>query len=282
MFRKLLGWLKLKNFQMKALLLPILFSYISNQCLCQKAIIKEIHDKNTITNEKYIFPLVIIPGNKISSEKINTTLRAEALQIPYGTSEKSIFENVWKTNDGDNHWVLHDFLYHILSNGGNFISMSISFEGGKRDANSTLYFMFDTKSGNKIKIEDLFIEEGKKKLEDSLSAAKIATIKAEISNLRDSLQKRLAGNSDEIGRYKEVIQLYQRCLENDLLTSTEYLKFYVKKHKLYVIVEQCSPGMDRALDDLGRFLFPFKLNNLQPYLSIYAKRLFSFDKQYHR
>ncbi len=257
---------------MKPRMLTILFICFYQFGISQRAVIKEITDINPISKEKYVFPSVIIPNNDSSSQKINNKMRSAVLDIGGGWS-KSIFENVWKTNEDDGHWVYTDFSYTVLDNTNNLLSMSISFDGGKHNFTSTYYFVFDNKTGDKINIKDLFTNEGQNVLVDTLSQRKTLAIQNEIKQLQDSLQKHQILNSNEQQMDKDEIELYQSCLDRDLLTEIEYLDFYIEKGVLFIKIEGCASGYNRNLDELGDFSFSFKMRDLLPYLSKYGRKV---------
>jgi len=254
------------------------FFFCIGEGYCQKAVIKEIKETNPISKEKYVFPLIVIPGNESSAKKMNDIIRDEVLEIGEDGFKKSLFENVWETGatrDSDFHWVLTDFAYEVLTSTNELLCLSIEYTGGKHGFTSTYYFMFANKTGERIKLENLFTATGGKILVDTITGMKREAIRKEIKDVQDSLRVHTAKHDAEKERDEEVMELFKRCLDDDPLTALEYLDFYVKNNTLYIKVEQCESGSQRALDDLGDFLYSFRLQKLRPLLSPYAKQLFS-------
>lgn len=147
--------------------LPKLFKvigllFITSVGLSQKAIITETKNTNPVSKEKYVFPIITIPGRPASTSKINAILQDELLEIDSTGFKRSIFENVWRDPDArSGHWVFTDFSYEILSNANSYTSLSISFTGGKHDQNQTLYFLFDNSGGNKVAFKELLTPAGR-------------------------------------------------------------------------------------------------------------------------
>ncbi|MEQ1624456.1 MAG: hypothetical protein ABL870_07185 [Sediminibacterium sp.] len=128
----------------------------------QKAIITEIKEIHPIRKEINVFPIIQIPGNKKVSFLMNQKMREEALYLDSTGFKKSIFEVAWYGDDDKNpYWEYDDFEYEIFSNTARFINLSISFVGGKHSQFQTLYFLFDTKTGEDISFKKILNSEGK-------------------------------------------------------------------------------------------------------------------------
>ena len=241
-----------------------------------QAVIKEIKEINpNRKSDKYIFPWVIIPGNKTATGRINNELIRHELEIEDRKKiKRSIFENVWATREQPTP-MRSDFAYAVLNNDKRVLSMSVSAEGcGAYCEYATSYHSFDIRTGKKIILDSLFTPEGAKIICDSLTKGKRRMIGTEINALTDSL-KDPAGriNINDKERFERAKEMYEYCLELTDETNFEYLHFYFIKNTLFIIVEQCSAHMTRALDDIGDFKFSFRLKDWKNYLSGYATRL---------
>lgn len=267
------------------LLQTICFLFITTSSYSQKAIITEIKDTNPISKEKYVFPFVTIPGNKSSTKNINKLLQDEALQIDSSGYKKSIFENIWERENltgGFDGWTYTDFEYKVLSNTDHYVSLSISFIGGRHPYLSTIYFLFDNRNGENIKFNKILTPEGQKWLVNTLVRSQKLRIENYLPSLDDSLKlpRNSLNPNDSTNReyFQEQFELYKRCLEETMSLfeafGIEDLLLYVKEGKLRIDKFGCGRSWnDIRLDELGDYKFSIPITEIPQYLTPYGKKL---------
>ena len=70
---------------------------------------------------------------------------------------------------------------------------------------------------------------------------------------------------------REQMFIYSDCfMEYDNL---KHIDFKIKNNKIILSLGRCSAYVNRALDDLGDFVFTYTIQELQPLLSEYGKGL---------
>lgn len=265
----------------------ICFLFITTVSYSQKAIITEIVDTNPISKEKYVFPFVTIPGNKPSTTKINKLLQDEALQIDSSGYKKSIFENIWERENltgGFDGWTYTDFEYTILSNTDHYVCLSISFVGGKHVQQSTLYFLFDNRTGENVQFVNILNSDGQKWLVNEMVKNKRNQIQKLLPSLEDSLklQPNPLNKYDSLSREDiiEEIQMYKSCLEEKLASylsecdSFDYFTLYIKDEIFYAEGIGCANSWNQQrLDEIGENKFSIHLKEFAQYLTPYGKKL---------
>ena len=246
----------------------------SSVCYGQ-AIIKTIKETNPKYKEyNYVFPFVSVPGKKNVANKVNDYLVSDLLDIDRRKVKKSIFEHLWPTKEKPMSG-LSDFSYEVLCNTKKFLSLSISAEGcGAYCEHFTSYYLFDFKTGERIKLTDLLSKEGLDQLVDSINIKKKKLLETTIKGMQDSLANQSGQLKDYDRDYlEEALLLYQDCLANQQVSSIEYVKFYITKDMLFTSTGRCSAHVNRALDDIGDFDVEFALADWKKYLTAYAKVL---------
>ena len=119
----------------------------------------------------YKFPL--LTGKPISiSKKINFDISNDFLDIDISENYKSIFENVWGTEEYSIARI-SDLTYHINTLNKKVYSVTFNADGcgAYCEAFSTTY-NYDLSKGNRIYLDSIFSEKGKKELLILLSTKK--------------------------------------------------------------------------------------------------------------
>jgi hypothetical protein len=161
-------------------------------------------------------------------------------------------------------WIFRDLSYKIILNTDSVLCISTSAEFGKNLTYNTHYFLFANNTGEQIKLEQLFTNEGTNAMIDTLNGQKSRMIKNKIKQTQDSLVKHIAENDPVMSaRDSAEIHLFQSCVENQSLTDLKYLGFYITKGKLFITIGHCASWAENALDDLWDFKFAFLLKDLQ-------------------
>jgi len=240
-----------------------------------QATIKEIKGVDPMyKNNKYKFPIIIVPNNKIVSNKINDLLLLDVLDINRKQVKKSIFENVWLTKEIPLPR-LNDLSYTMIVNNKKFLSLSISGEGcGAYCEYFTFYYSFNFKTGDIVKPDSLFNKAGRNIFLDSLNSKKKQILKSKVKEIQDTLSSQSVREGKEEREYfEEMLSLYQDCLEKDDVTDFDYLRFYITKSRLFVSLDRCSAHYNRNLDEIGDFELIFKFKDWAKYLTPYAHSL---------
>ena len=257
----------------------ILFSIITCSA-CSQAIVERIVEFNYVSKfyttsqkERYEFPRVILPNNKKISNKINKDLTADFLDLDTSKMHKSIFENVWATEE-EPMGILHDISYEVKANNKNFISLAISAEGcGAYCENFTQYFSYALKSGNRILLEDLFNNQGKFFILRSLTRLRKNNMVKQIQDAKDSLKIiRIKRDKDASEYYRDMIDLYTKCIAEKVISDFD-LNFYLTKSQLTIIPERCSAHYNRNIDELEGAKYVFTFRSLRKNLSPFALKL---------
>lgn len=238
-----------------------------------QAIIKEIQATDPkYKTLKYSFPLITVPNNKKISDKINNDLVSDFLEADRNKIKKSIFENVWSSEDRPA--IRSDISFEIISNDRNMLNISIFAQGcGAYCEGFTTYYTYDLKNGARVKLDSLFNDEGIKLLIDSMNKKKKEILQLKLEEIKDALRNP-AVQKDSIDNesYKEMESLYNDCLDNEI-QRLEYQQFYITTSYLYIISDRCSAHYNMAIDDLWDFKFTFRLESLKTYFTNYAARL---------
>lgn len=264
------------------------------QCFCilllpffgktQKAIITEIKEMHPLKKEINVFPVIQIPGNKKVSFLINQKLREEALYLDSTGFKKSIFEIAWFRDDNNNpYWEYDDFGYELFSNTDNFINISILFSGGKHGQSQTLYFLFDTKTGEDISFNRILTKQGQEWLSAKMVALQKKRIQQFLPELKDSIQMARTLHSKDtsyIEDFQSEYDIYESCLTSSLpsyLTdpdALDYFEIYIKDNFLNVKGCACAGNWNsQRLDELGDAKLQLPVKVIEQFLTEMGRRL---------
>lgn len=264
---------------MRSLIIIFLFVFYTHDILAQKAIIKEVIEIAPVSKEKYIFPVISIPGNVKAADKINKQMQADPLAMGDGGYKESIFEHIWIKANGENDfgWVFHDFSYKVYSSTDHYLCLSISFEGGKYEQDQTFTFLFDTFTGDQIKLQKLLNPKGKKWLIDAISGGRIRRVRREMAILKDSIQKReLRHSVEDEDDDEEALRLCKSCLEKDPVSdeTLEYYELILSDDRFFVTGSPCSDGRNAMrLIGLLNYKIMRRIKDIEQFLSPYGKKL---------
>lgn len=254
-----------KMFLFFILLLPLL--------VAAQVTVKEIKEAHPVEETgEYVFPFIKAKSSTVSN-RINNTLCSDFLDVDRSKIKKSIFENVWPGEENPM-GRLHDISYEVLQNSNRIFSISISAEGcGAYCEGFTRYYNFDLQTGKQFLLEDLLTADGKKLLLESINKQKKETLEHKIRLAKETLRKKGSSLSEEDKEYyKEMIELYNNCLERKY-SSFEYAQFSLQQKTLVVLGERCSAHVNRNVDELGDFEYGFSLANWKKYFSSYGLSL---------
>ncbi len=220
---------------------------------------------------KYIFPKIIITNKNAVANLINRDLCKDFLDIDLKKVKKSIFENVWATDERAT--IISDIEFETSNYDNKVLSVSISAEGcGAYCETYTKYYNYDLQNGKNIRIEKLFAANGLKLIADSLFSFKAFAIKNKISEANIILKKGLERKSDS-AYYGDMLDLYSLCAEEEQGNNyLKYASFTIYKNEIIFILERCSTHFNRNVDEIDEFKILFRVKDLK-LLSEYGKKL---------
>ncbi|RZM23059.1 MAG: hypothetical protein EOO88_27405 [Pedobacter sp.] len=238
----------------------ILFLIITNLVFSQTKGIKVLDLKPLHEDNK--FPKITSLGNEKIAEKVNTYLQLTYLEHIPGVFKKHPFEKVAYNGTSTNHasfleWKRMPTRPHILS-----LSISAEYTGAYSEE-STSYENFDLQTGDKILIKNLFTKPGLVALEQSLNKR----IRAEIKDYTNSIESSLKKDSGNVREDREMLAMYNECLESVVDNQMEYYSFYLRKDSITFVRGRCSNHAMRALDDLDTFYESYSFAQIEKYLS---------------
>jgi hypothetical protein len=234
--------------------------------------IRTIKGQSPVRQIDYAFPHIVYGANKTVATKINHALITDFLEIDPKKVRKSIFEAVWPQEGVGIPAFLSEISWETHTNTSKLFSLAISAEGcGAYCEPFTNYYSFDLKTGKLLALDQLFTQEGQRRLLDSVNLLKKHELQTAVKHLQVSLQD--TAQKEDHERAKEAIEMYQECLELGGVESIQDLSFHLKANSLLIHIGRCSAHVNRALDDVGDFEFSFRLANLKQYLTPYGRQL---------
>lgn len=249
--------------------------FLCFQSHAQSVVVKKITRINKFTKEKFVFPVIIVPNSVDKSNKINNTLRKEILHVNIQTPVDKIFDKVWQTKKNDYLGALR-INFDILFNKRWLLAIKLNEElcGAYCEGHNS-YYNFNLKTGNEITLFNLFNKVGQKKLLHYLDSSKISILKNKLLEIQDTLKVITNTNrKDDIDYYKDMMELYQNCLENyTIIDDLNYLKFYLANSKITIYSDRCSVHYNRNLDEIYEFEYKIDLKNWLLYLTPFGKTI---------
>lgn len=241
----------------------LFFSLISICVFSQQKSLKVYHLKPK--SENYNFPAVSFVVKPNVEKKINTFLQVNELEfIP--DSGKNPFELASTATNS-----YRNFVYFLgwkkLETPKNILSLEMEGEAsGAYSEHFVNYKNFDLRTGNFINLKDLFEPESIPSVQKLVNEK----ITKEITDYIDEVKKNRNSEDD-----KEVIRMYEECLEYVKDGSLEYVEFFFGQDKITVVRGRCSNHAMRALDDLDEYFVELPFSQIEKYWSSYSKNLLS-------
>lgn len=219
----------------------------------------------------YIFPDIKCSANPAVAKQINKELKQDVLDIDSLKPYKSIFENVWGSEENSMPSE-SDISFEVINNDNHFFCIGISAQGcGAYCEDWTRYYAWDSRSGRKIELYELFSQDGLQRFSDTLRTMRNHRIKAAIVNLKNDIKKDLTADPDEAEGLKMAREIYYDCIDTAKTPAANF--GYTIDHKqLNIYIGPCLPHMIRAYDEVD-YTFRFDLKEWNIYLSDYAKSL---------
>ena len=218
--------------------------------------------------------------NKLISEKINTVLYQDVLEMPAPKSFREGIKNVPEDVTGS----LSDIGYTVSRNDDKIFSIQIDGEGcGAYCENNTWSYNFDARTGNPIEIKAIFTPNGLAALNKKLLQQRVTRIDKQIAFVKrqSKTAKPDTTPNDDTDYFDDTIALYEECrtrFASETGSENEhalYSQLKFEKGKIVFVRERCSNHAMRALDDLDRYENAFSLKEISAYLNSYGKELLS-------
>jgi len=220
------------------------------------------------------FP-ILIGGNKIITEKINSFISKRELDLDYKKAKKNIFEQITKNEKARimlGRGFPIDYEIHLLND--KFYSVTISGEAcGAYCENHDTRYNFDLKTGNQIELLKLINASKLTQLLDTLNLIRKTIINGEIKRA-DSILKYQKIDSSELEYYTEMRELFTHCSE-EKLNSFEYFDFYFTPKELIITSDRCSLHWNRAMDEIDTFKYKLDYIKYAQFFSDYGKKVFA-------
>jgi hypothetical protein len=243
----------------------------------QASSIVDIQDGISISDlkpvsEEYKFPVVHFAKNKTIEEKINTFLQLESLEHLPGVYKKSPFENV-RPADGSISGTTSFYGWNRNKTIPEILSLALEGEYvGAYPEGFTIYFNFDTGTGNKISLKDLFTENGQGAIVRMLNENVSKTIKDHLDSLKNKPLSPPA-NDEDVEMRNDAIAMYEDCLETTMDYKLTDYSFLFDKNNIVFERGRCSNHAMRPLDELDRFSIPMSFTKVKKHLTPYGENL---------
>ena len=221
------------------------------------------------------FPFIISNSNPLASEKINTYLNVDLLEIVPGSFKKCPFERVM-SNPGSFSANTDFEEYSININSKTILSISINGEAtGAYPENANWDYNFNVITGDVILPDELFTEAGYSKIKKQL----ISKRKAKVTKFLKELNAQFISKKFEFDeeRANDQKSIYEDCLQYIGDNDFRYGRFLIHKDFIVFSRERCSNHAMRAADDLGEFSDTLKIAEISNLLSRYGKALLFED-----
>lgn len=221
------------------------------------------------------FPFIISNSNPLASDKINTYLNVDLLEIVPGSFKKCPFERVI-SNSGSFSANTDFEEYSLNINSKTILSISIKGEtSGAYPENASWDYNFNAITGDVIFPDELFTEAGYLKIKKQL----ISKRKAKVTKFLKELNAQFKSKKFEVDeeRANDQKSIYENCLQYIGDDDFRYGRFSIHRDFIVFTRERCSNHAMSAVDDLGEFSDTLKIAEISNLLSRYGKALLFED-----
>ena len=230
--------------------------------------IDTLRDESPYNKEfAFIFPVLKSTAKPDIAIAISNELISDVLKIEPGTQHRSLFENIWGKKEMDIPEV-SDISYKVINNDADFFCISISATSCDGACDSwTKYFIYESATGKKLSLGDLFVGRGIDYISDSVSAMRAKRIDIYTDTLKNALSNKPLSDDDKRD-YKNAIDAYVKCSQQHQISPV----FSIDKKTLTIHTGHCLPYDLQFMDKVDHD-FIFSLKDLQSYLTDYGKSL---------
>jgi hypothetical protein len=217
----------------------------------------------------FIFPHTTNKDHPEAANRIFTDLAKDVLNIEPGHQKRSLFENVWGSQEMDIAPV-SDISYRVVNNDADFFSITISATGcGAYCENWTRYYTYESGTGRKIKLEEIYTDDGLEKILGLVNTLKLKRIQDKISDIDETIKANALSDEDKRD-YKKAVNIYEQCQHSS--NPREYIGFSLDKGQITIYQDYCLPHAIHFLDKVD-YAFSFDIAAVKNYLSDYGKSL---------
>ena len=252
---------------MKNFCLILLLGFVSLDSFAQYFTIDTIKGESPYNKEfSFIFPHLKSTSDQTMADAINTDLVKDVLNMEYGTQKYSIFEKIWGTKELDLPNV-SNISYKVINNDADFFCLKISATSCSSSCNDwTRYYIYDSKSGRKVTMNDLLTGAGLSMVSDSAYRLFTQRENTYSAQLKDKIAKQPLSPDDKQA-YQSAIDAYGKCSgKNQLWAAPDKQHFNIN-------ADACLFGELHYLDKVD-YSCTFDMSGLRDYLTDYGKSLF--------
>lgn len=217
----------------------------------------------------FIFPQLKSKTDQVSADVINKDMVKEILQLDLGQQKRSIFENIWGSQELDLAAV-SDISFKVLNNDEKFFCISISYEGcGAYCEHQTVYYVRESSSGKAIALSQLLTGKGMQLLSDSVKYLAKSRIEKRIADMTLTVKADPLSPEDK-DYYAMAIAQYGECLKS--MQGREVDQYTLNNSMLTIYLDSCLPHAIRSFDQVD-YSFSFDINTFKDYLTDYGRSL---------
>ena len=217
----------------------------------------------------FIFPHLSNAANPTAANRIYMDMAKDVLNIEPGQQKRSLFENIWGNAELDVPTV-GDISFHVINNDAELFCLSISATSCSAYCEDwTRYYIRESRTGRKIRIEDVFTGDGLQHLMDRVNSLRLKRIQDNIAYVQDGLKTKALSDEDKQD-YRTAIDVFNQCLQHS--TGTQNISFSLSKSQVTIYLDHCLPHAIRFLDKTD-YSFSFDISAEKNYLTDYGQEL---------
>ena len=236
-------------------------------CSQDYSVRKQVESNPNFPDGEYTFPILEGPDKSVTN-KINSYLVDDQLNIVLGQEEESIFEYVWQKPD-DPFARINYLTYKVNLLNRKLYTVTISGEFcGAYCEDYDMSYTFDLTSGDLLTLDTLFNRNGQEKLLSELKEYKRKLIEKKINELKQITQSDTLESGDQ-EYYQNMLDLYQNC--NSEYTDLKYFRYIPSQDSLEIIYGRCSAHYNRNVDELWYFNKSISIDDWSEQLSEIGK-----------
>jgi hypothetical protein len=257
---------------MKSVLTIVLF-FFTTMSIGQFFTIDTIAEKSPyFPGDIYRFP-ILNENDKELCQSINSHLVKNFLEVEYRNQKKSIFENVWGSDD-EPYPIRSELSFEVDLLNDKIYSLTIgTYSCGAYCEVFEKSYNYDLELGSYIELDSLVHLQSKSAVLKYLSKLKSNRILKQLSTIELELLRDTLGH-DMRNYYEAAKDMYEFCLIDSKYSSFEYFDYSITKDSVMLSSGRCSSHFEQALDEIDDFIYQFKITNIQKYLSPYVRKYY--------
>jgi hypothetical protein len=193
----------------------------------------------------------------------------DILQLDLGQQKRSIFENIWGSQELDLA-TASDISFKVINNDEKFFCISISYEGcGAYCEHPTVYYVRESSSGRAISLSQILTGKGMQMLSDSVKALAKSRIEKRVADMTQIVKVNPLSPEDK-DYYNMAITQYGGCLKS--IQERDPSQYTLSNSKVNIYLNHCLPHVIRSFDEVD-YSFSFDINTFKDYLTDYGRSL---------